>query len=98
MFVCVCVGVCFQEEHSGALQFSLRQRPQPRTIFQAGLTPHMHTKPRRQNRKQEQSIVLVKAKTIHTQVTKNSFFKTPVEQCILQKMVKKFSIMGNEAP
>ncbi|CAG6021961.1 unnamed protein product [Menidia menidia] len=47
-----------KEEGSGALQFSLRQTPRPRTIFQAGLTPHTQTKPRRQSRKQEQSILL----------------------------------------
>ncbi|KAM9751284.1 DNA (cytosine-5)-methyltransferase 3B isoform 2-T2 [Menidia menidia] len=47
-----------KEEGSGALQFSLRQTPRPRTIFQAGLTPHTQTKPRRQSRKQEQSLLL----------------------------------------
>uniref|UniRef100_A0A7N6FHH7 DNA (cytosine-5-)-methyltransferase n=1 Tax=Anabas testudineus TaxID=64144 RepID=A0A7N6FHH7_ANATE len=44
----------YSEEKSAApSQLGLRQRPQPRTIFQAGLTTHAHTKPRRQSRKQE---------------------------------------------
>lgn len=43
------------DKSSGAPQLGLRQRPRPRTIFQAGLRPHTHGKPRRQNRKQEQS-------------------------------------------
>ncbi|XP_041859227.1 DNA (cytosine-5)-methyltransferase 3B isoform X2 [Melanotaenia boesemani] len=47
-------GSCSEDKHSG--QFGLRQTPRPRTIYQAGLAPHTHTKPRRQNRKQEQSI------------------------------------------
>ncbi|XP_008285851.1 DNA (cytosine-5)-methyltransferase 3B-like [Stegastes partitus] len=42
---------CSEEKSSGASQLGLRQRPQPRTIFQAGLMPH--SKPRRQSRKQE---------------------------------------------
>lgn len=42
---------------SGGSQLGLRQRPPPRTIFQAGLTPHTATKPRRQNRKQDTSTV-----------------------------------------
>ncbi|KAF7641382.1 hypothetical protein LDENG_00283030, partial [Lucifuga dentata] len=46
----------YNEETSGA-QLSLRQRPRPRTIFQAGLMPHT-PKPRRQNRKQEHNILL----------------------------------------
>ncbi|XP_024126313.2 DNA (cytosine-5)-methyltransferase 3B isoform X1 [Oryzias melastigma] len=37
-------------------QLSLRQKPQPRTIYQAGLTLQKHTKPRRQNRKEEHSV------------------------------------------
>ncbi|CAI5648909.1 unnamed protein product [Oreochromis niloticus] len=41
------------DKSSGASQLGLRQTPRPRTIFQAGLTPHTHGKPRRQNRKQE---------------------------------------------
>ncbi|XP_028308898.1 DNA (cytosine-5)-methyltransferase 3B isoform X2 [Gouania willdenowi] len=40
----------------GSSQLSLRQRPRPRTIFQAGVKPT--TKSRRQNRKQEPHIVL----------------------------------------
>uniref|UniRef100_A0A3B5BJK6 DNA (cytosine-5-)-methyltransferase n=1 Tax=Stegastes partitus TaxID=144197 RepID=A0A3B5BJK6_9TELE len=39
---------CSEEKSSGASQLGLRQRPQPRTIFQAGLMPH--SKPRRQSR------------------------------------------------
>uniref|UniRef100_A0A669B518 DNA (cytosine-5-)-methyltransferase n=1 Tax=Oreochromis niloticus TaxID=8128 RepID=A0A669B518_ORENI len=41
------------DSSSGASQLGLRQTPRPRTIFQAGLTPHTHGKPRRQNRKQD---------------------------------------------
>uniref|UniRef100_A0A3Q2VT22 DNA (cytosine-5-)-methyltransferase n=1 Tax=Haplochromis burtoni TaxID=8153 RepID=A0A3Q2VT22_HAPBU len=41
------------DSSSGASQLGLRQTPRPRTIFQAGLTPHAHGKPRRQSRKQE---------------------------------------------
>uniref|UniRef100_A0A7N6APT7 DNA (cytosine-5-)-methyltransferase n=1 Tax=Anabas testudineus TaxID=64144 RepID=A0A7N6APT7_ANATE len=49
----------YSEEKSAApSQLGLRQRPQPRTIFQAGLTTHAHTKPRRQSRKQEHSMLL----------------------------------------
>uniref|UniRef100_A0A665W1Z5 DNA (cytosine-5-)-methyltransferase n=1 Tax=Echeneis naucrates TaxID=173247 RepID=A0A665W1Z5_ECHNA len=48
-----------EEKASGASQLGLRQRPQPRTIFQAGLTSHPNTKPRRQNRKQEHSTLMV---------------------------------------
>uniref|UniRef100_A0AAQ5ZW88 DNA (cytosine-5-)-methyltransferase n=1 Tax=Amphiprion ocellaris TaxID=80972 RepID=A0AAQ5ZW88_AMPOC len=44
---------CSEEKSSGSSQLGLRKRPQPRTIFQAGLTAH--SKPRRQNRKQEHS-------------------------------------------
>uniref|UniRef100_A0A3Q2CJ84 DNA (cytosine-5-)-methyltransferase n=1 Tax=Cyprinodon variegatus TaxID=28743 RepID=A0A3Q2CJ84_CYPVA len=44
---------------SGKSPLGLRQRPRPRTIYQAGLTAHPNTKPRRQNRKQEQSITMV---------------------------------------
>lgn len=47
-----------EEKVSGTSQLGLRQTPQPRTIFQAGLTPHTHTKHRRQNRKQEHSMLL----------------------------------------
>ncbi|XP_061591520.1 DNA (cytosine-5)-methyltransferase 3B-like isoform X2 [Cololabis saira] len=36
----------------------LRQTPPARTIYQAGLTPRTHGKPRRQSRKQEHSILL----------------------------------------
>uniref|UniRef100_A0A3B4H718 DNA (cytosine-5-)-methyltransferase n=1 Tax=Pundamilia nyererei TaxID=303518 RepID=A0A3B4H718_9CICH len=46
------VFVSLQDKSSGASQ-GLRQTPRPRTIFQAGLTPHAHGKPRRQSRKQE---------------------------------------------
>ncbi|XP_037833008.1 DNA (cytosine-5)-methyltransferase 3B isoform X2 [Kryptolebias marmoratus] len=42
----------------GAGQLSLRQRPQRRTFYQAGLTTNGHNKPRRQNRKQELSVLL----------------------------------------
>uniref|UniRef100_A0A3Q1G8X7 DNA (cytosine-5-)-methyltransferase n=1 Tax=Acanthochromis polyacanthus TaxID=80966 RepID=A0A3Q1G8X7_9TELE len=45
------------EKSSGSSQLGLRKRPQPRTIFQAGLTAH--SKPRRQNRKQEQNTMQV---------------------------------------
>uniref|UniRef100_A0A668TRY6 DNA (cytosine-5-)-methyltransferase n=1 Tax=Oreochromis aureus TaxID=47969 RepID=A0A668TRY6_OREAU len=45
------------DKSSGASQLGLRQTPRPRTIFQAGLTPHTHGKPRRQNRKQEHAAV-----------------------------------------
>ncbi|XP_078144184.1 DNA (cytosine-5)-methyltransferase 3B [Centroberyx gerrardi] len=44
-----------EEKSSGSSQLGLRQRPRPRTIFQAGLTVHTHNKPRRQNRKPEHS-------------------------------------------
>uniref|UniRef100_A0A3Q3INJ8 DNA (cytosine-5-)-methyltransferase n=1 Tax=Monopterus albus TaxID=43700 RepID=A0A3Q3INJ8_MONAL len=44
---------CSEEKSSGTSQLGLRQRPRPRTIFQAGLTAQTHTKSRRQNRKQE---------------------------------------------
>ncbi|KAM4571318.1 DNA (cytosine-5)-methyltransferase 3B isoform 3-T3 [Fundulus diaphanus] len=37
----------------------LRQRPRPRTIYQAGLKAHSQNKPRRQNRKQDQSMLMV---------------------------------------
>lgn len=47
------VFVSLQDKSSGASQLGLRQTPRPRTIFQAGLTPHAHGKPRRQSRKQE---------------------------------------------
>lgn len=47
--------VSLQDKSSGAPQLGLRQTPRPRTIFQAGLTPHTHGKPRRQSRKQEHS-------------------------------------------
>ncbi|XP_042080998.1 DNA (cytosine-5)-methyltransferase 3B isoform X3 [Haplochromis burtoni] len=47
------VFVSLQGKSSGASQLGLRQTPRPRTIFQAGLTPHAHGKPRRQSRKQE---------------------------------------------
>ncbi|XP_015249064.1 PREDICTED: DNA (cytosine-5)-methyltransferase 3B-like [Cyprinodon variegatus] len=46
---------------SGKSPLGLRQRPRPRTIYQAGLTAHPNTKPRRQNRKQEQSITMCAA-------------------------------------
>lgn len=49
---------CSEDKSSGASQLGLRQTPRPRTIFQAGLTPHTHSKPRRQNRKQEHSVLL----------------------------------------
>uniref|UniRef100_A0A672YLV7 DNA (cytosine-5-)-methyltransferase n=1 Tax=Sphaeramia orbicularis TaxID=375764 RepID=A0A672YLV7_9TELE len=42
-----------EEEQTRSSQLGLRQRPPPRTIFQAGLTPHTTSKPRRQNRKQD---------------------------------------------
>uniref|UniRef100_A0A3Q2CJB5 DNA (cytosine-5-)-methyltransferase n=1 Tax=Cyprinodon variegatus TaxID=28743 RepID=A0A3Q2CJB5_CYPVA len=42
---------------SGKSPLGLRQRPRPRTIYQAGLTAHPNTKPRRQNRKQEAPVV-----------------------------------------
>uniref|UniRef100_A0AAQ4Q8B3 DNA (cytosine-5-)-methyltransferase n=1 Tax=Gasterosteus aculeatus aculeatus TaxID=481459 RepID=A0AAQ4Q8B3_GASAC len=47
-----------EDKTSGASQLGLRQTPRPRTIFQAGLAPHTHNKPRRQNRKQEPSMSL----------------------------------------
>ncbi|KAM4738409.1 DNA (cytosine-5)-methyltransferase 3B isoform 2-T2 [Anableps anableps] len=46
---------------SGTSQLRLRQRPRPRTIYQAGPTAPPQTKPRRQNRKQEQSASLLTA-------------------------------------
>ncbi|KAM6925498.1 DNA (cytosine-5)-methyltransferase 3B-like isoform 2-T2 [Xenentodon cancila] len=49
---------CSEEKPNGESQLrQLRQRPQARTIYQAGLIPRTHGKPRRQNRKQEHSIV-----------------------------------------
>ncbi|XP_034447079.1 DNA (cytosine-5)-methyltransferase 3B isoform X1 [Hippoglossus hippoglossus] len=46
------------EKASGPSQLGLRQTPRPRTIFQAGLTPHSHTKGRRPNRKQDHILSL----------------------------------------
>ncbi|CAB1436192.1 unnamed protein product, partial [Pleuronectes platessa] len=46
------------EKGSGPSQLGLRQTPRPRTIFQAGLTPHSHNKARRPNRKQEHVLSL----------------------------------------
>ncbi|PWA29439.1 hypothetical protein CCH79_00017089 [Gambusia affinis] len=46
---------------SGTSQLGLRQRPRPRTIYQAGLAANPQTKHRRQNRKQEQSTVMYAA-------------------------------------
>lgn len=57
------VFLCLQEKSSGASELGLRERPRPRTIFQAGLTTNAHTKPRRQSRKLEHSVLLV---SIHT--------------------------------
>ncbi|KAK5895061.1 hypothetical protein CesoFtcFv8_011684 [Champsocephalus esox] len=47
-----------EEKAAGAPQLSLRQTPRPRTIFQAGLKPHTHNKPRRQSRKQEHIMLM----------------------------------------
>uniref|UniRef100_A0A8C7ZPQ9 DNA (cytosine-5-)-methyltransferase n=1 Tax=Oryzias sinensis TaxID=183150 RepID=A0A8C7ZPQ9_9TELE len=44
-----------EEKPPAASQLSLRQKPQPRTIYQAGLTLQKHTKARRQSRKEELS-------------------------------------------
>ncbi|XP_027866826.1 DNA (cytosine-5)-methyltransferase 3B isoform X1 [Xiphophorus couchianus] len=46
---------------SGTSQLGLRNRPRPRTIYQAGLAANPQTKHRRQNRKQEQSPVMYAA-------------------------------------
>ncbi|XP_029012271.1 DNA (cytosine-5)-methyltransferase 3B isoform X2 [Betta splendens] len=49
---------CSEEKCSEAPQLGLRQRPQPRTIFQAGLTTQAQTKAHRQSRKQHQNLSL----------------------------------------
>uniref|UniRef100_A0A3P9K2W4 DNA (cytosine-5-)-methyltransferase n=1 Tax=Oryzias latipes TaxID=8090 RepID=A0A3P9K2W4_ORYLA len=45
-----------EEKPPAASQLSLRQKPQPRTIYQAGLTLQKRTKARRQSRKEELSV------------------------------------------
>ncbi|TWW56076.1 DNA (cytosine-5)-methyltransferase 3B [Takifugu flavidus] len=47
-----------EEKASGASQLGLRQMPQPRTIFQAGLTPNTNAKARRHSRKLEGAALL----------------------------------------
>ncbi|XP_075993266.1 DNA (cytosine-5)-methyltransferase 3B isoform X2 [Genypterus blacodes] len=48
---------CSEEKSSGG-QSGLRQRPPPRTIYQAGLTPNTHSKPRRQKHKHDPNMLL----------------------------------------
>ncbi|XP_038165273.1 DNA (cytosine-5)-methyltransferase 3B isoform X2 [Cyprinodon tularosa] len=64
---------------SGKSPLGLRQRPRPRTIYQAGLTAHPNTKPRRQNRKQEQSITMCAADPRRAPVVSR---ETPQAPCL----------------
>uniref|UniRef100_A0A3Q2QT59 DNA (cytosine-5-)-methyltransferase n=1 Tax=Fundulus heteroclitus TaxID=8078 RepID=A0A3Q2QT59_FUNHE len=50
----------------------LRQRPRPRTIYQAGLKAHSQNKPRRQIRKQEQSMLMAPCLELMEQDSKDS--------------------------
>uniref|UniRef100_A0A671Z1A4 DNA (cytosine-5-)-methyltransferase n=1 Tax=Sparus aurata TaxID=8175 RepID=A0A671Z1A4_SPAAU len=61
-----------EDKSTGAPQLSLRQTPRPRTIFQAGLTPHSNNKPRRQNRKLEHSTSLSPRLELMEQDSKDS--------------------------
>ncbi|XP_047223009.1 DNA (cytosine-5)-methyltransferase 3B [Girardinichthys multiradiatus] len=68
-----------ENKPSGTSPSGLRQRPRPRTIYQAGMTAHSQTKPRRQNRRQDQSIIMYAGRPRRAAVVSR---KSPEAPCL----------------